>query len=135
MTLKTVRISTAAALAVAFTLVTPVRSSAATYTFQTLNNQNDTTFNQLLGINDSGTIAGYFGVGSITNPNKGYTLAPPYNQGSYTNENFPNSVQTQVVGINSKNSPTTVGFWVDGNQSNFGFVKQGKLVHERLKSK
>jgi len=103
----------------------PIPCAAADYTFQTLNNGVDPTFNQLLGINNTGTIAGYFGAGSAEHPNKGYTLAPPYTQASYTNENFPNSVQTQVVGINSNSSPTTVGFWVDGNANNFGFIKQG----------
>ena len=100
-------------------------SAASTYSFQKINNQTDPTFNQLLGINNTGTIAGYFGVGSMTNPNKGYTVAPPYGQGSYTNENFPLSAQTQVVGINSNGSPTTVGFWVDNAGNNFGFVNQG----------
>ena len=37
--------------------------AAPTYTFQTLNNNADPTFNQLLGINNAGTIAGYFGSG------------------------------------------------------------------------
>ena len=106
-------------------LLAPVPGSAADYTFQTLNNGADPTFNQLLGVNNAGTIAGYFGSGSAQHPNQGYTLAPPYTQASYTNGNFPNSVQTQVVGINNNNSPTTVGFWVDGNANNFGFVKQG----------
>ncbi|HEY3935840.1 MAG TPA: PEP-CTERM sorting domain-containing protein [Bryobacteraceae bacterium] len=111
---------------IAAALIYPLAGSAASnYTFQTLDNQTDPTFNQLLGINNTGTIAGYFGVGSTINPNKGYTLAPPYGQASYTNENFPGSAQTQVVGINSKGSPTTVGFWVDNNANNFGFVKQG----------
>jgi hypothetical protein len=96
-----------------------------TYGFQTINDSADPTFNQLLGINNSGTIAGYFGSGSATNPNKGYTIAPPYSQDSYTNENFPGSVQTQVTGLNNGNSPTTVGFWVDNAANNFGFVKQG----------
>ncbi len=107
-------------------LLCPLAGNAATtYSFQTLDNQADPTFNQLLGINNAGVIAGYFGVGSTAHPNKGYTLAPPYGQGSYTNENFPGSAQTQVVGINSNSSPTTVGFWVDNNANNFGFVKQG----------
>lgn len=107
-------------------LLCPLPGSAtSTYNFQTLNNQTDPTFNQLLGINNAGVIAGYYGVGSATNPNKGYTLAPPYGQASYTNENFPLSAQTQVVGINSNSSPTTVGFWVDNAGNNFGFVQQG----------
>lgn len=100
------------------------------YSFQTLNNNADLTFNQLLGINNAGTIAGYFGIGQTpatpnAPPNKGYTLAPPYTQASYTNENFPGSAQTQVVGINSFG--LTVGFWVDNNTAfdNFGFVDNG----------
>src|ERR1700756_5219661 len=48
---------------------------------------------------------------------------PHYGQGNYTNENFTNSVQTQVTGLN--NGTTTVGFWADANGNNFGFYKQG----------
>ena len=100
---------------------------ATTYTFQNIVNSNaaiggDANFNQELGINNSGTIVGYAGDGTIL-PNKGYTVAPPAYT-TFTPENFPNSVQTQVVGINSNASPTTVGFWIDGNGNNFGFVNQ-----------
>ena len=70
-------------------------------------------------------IAGYFGSGGMGHPNKGYTTVPPYT--SFTNENFPASVQTQVTGLN--NVGTTVGFWSDtnlgGGDNNFGFVDQG----------
>ncbi|MBV9749966.1 MAG: PEP-CTERM sorting domain-containing protein [Acetobacteraceae bacterium] len=102
--------------------------AAPSYTFQTLNNNTDPTFNQLLGINSAGTIAGYFGSGMAGHPNKGYTLAPPYGQGNYTNENFPGSVQTQVTGLN--NTGTTVGFWSNSNNgvgmdANFGFTDVG----------
>src|SRR5579863_5115909 len=95
--------------------------TAASYTFKTLNNNADPTFNQLLGINNHGVIAGYYGSGAAGHPNKGYTLKSPYGQNNYTNENFPGSVQTQVTGIN--NLGDTVGFWVDGNGNNFGFVE------------
>ncbi|MGD1098587.1 MAG: hypothetical protein ABSB35_42235 [Bryobacteraceae bacterium] len=40
------------------------------YNFQTLNNSGDLAFNQLLGINEPGVIAGYFGDG-VTLPNQG----------------------------------------------------------------
>ena len=109
-------------IAAALFLLAPAMQ-ASSYSFQTLNNNGDPAFNQLLGINNTGLIAGYFGDGVVL-PNKGYTLAPPYTQANYTNENFPNSVQTQVVGINNQASPTTVGFWIDGNGNNFGFVDQ-----------
>ncbi len=84
----------------------------------THNDAKDPTFNQLLGINNEGMIAGYFGSGRWStglHPNKGYTLNPPYGQGNFVNENFPGSVQTQVTGIN--NNDLTVGFWADAQQA------------------
>src|SRR5229473_7104856 len=65
------------------------QAAATTYTFTTLNDQADPTFNQLLGINVHNVIAGYFGSGAAGHPNKGYLLKPPYGQGNYVNENFP----------------------------------------------
>ena len=96
---------------------------ATSYSFQTLNNNNDPTFNQLLGINDFGVIAGYFGSGAQGHPNKGYQLEP--NRMRYINENFPGSVQTQVTGLNNRG--VTVGFWSNTNMgvgmdANFGWV-------------
>jgi len=96
-------------------------AAATTYTFTTLDNQADPTFNQLLGINNNGVIAGYFGIGSAGHPNKGYLLNPPYAQANYVNENFPGSVQTQVTGLNGIGD--TAGFWVGGGGSSHGFVE------------
>ncbi|HJU20226.1 MAG TPA: PEP-CTERM sorting domain-containing protein [Stellaceae bacterium] len=113
---------TAAALALG------AHSAHAGYAFQDIINNTDPTFNQELGINNAGTIAGYYGSGAAGHPNKGYTVVPPYGQGNFTPENFPGSVQTQVTGLND--AGTTVGFWSDtnkgvGQDSNFGFVDQG----------
>ena len=93
------------------------------YRFQIFDNNHDVTFNQLLGINDEGLIAGYFGSGAAGHPNKGYLLAP--NHIAYMNENFPGSVQTQVTGLNNRG--VTVGFWAPTNMgvgmdANSGFV-------------
>src|SRR5215471_2113859 len=97
-------------------------TAATAYTFTTLNDQADPTFNQLLGINGNHVIAGYFGSGAdARHPNKGYVLRPPYGQGNYTNENVPGSAQTQVVAIN--NIGDTAGFWVTANGTNHGFVR------------
>src|SRR5271169_396203 len=95
----------------------------AYYVFQDVVNMTDPTFNQELGINTAGQIAGYFGIGSTAHPNQGYTVVPPYAQANFAGENFPGSVQTQVTGIN--NIGTTVGFWVDASANNFGFVNMG----------
>lgn len=96
-------------------------SLSTSYTFTTLNDQADPTFNQLLGINSSNVIAGYFGSGNPGHPNKGYLLNPPYSQANYVNENFPGSAQTQVVALNNKGD--TAGFWVNAKGTNRGFVE------------
>jgi hypothetical protein len=115
----------AVALAGAASASTLSPASATSYSFVTLDNMHDVTFNQLLGINNEGVIAGYFGSGAAGHPNKGYVLLPPYGQGNYVNENFPGSVQTQVTGLNNRG--VTVGFWSNTNMgvgmdANFGWV-------------
>jgi hypothetical protein len=89
---------------------TQLRSNLADgYQIVTLNNGHDLTFNQLLGINNEGVIAGYFGSGATGHPNKGYVLRPPFAQHDFSNEDFPRSVQTQVTGLNDDG--ISVGFW------------------------
>jgi hypothetical protein len=113
-------IAAAAALAVGGAAsASPQVSGSSHYTFTTLDNASDLTFNQLLGINDAGVIAGYFGSGAMGHPNKGYLLRLPYGQSDYTNENFPGSAQTQVTGLNDVGN--TVGFWANAAGANFGF--------------
>jgi hypothetical protein len=96
----------------------------ARWSFSTLDNRNDPTFNQLLGINNSGVIAGYLGSGAQGHPNKGYLLFLSQHRSQYVNENVPRSVQTQVVGLNDRG--VTVGFWSGQNtasqkNANLGF--------------
>ncbi len=115
------RVGAVALLASTF-FIAGARAPAHAYTFTTINNLGDTAFNQLLGINNAGTIAGYFGDGTVI-PNNGYLLAPPYGPANYTPENVPGAFQTQVTGLN--NTGTTVGFWADTAGDNFGFYKSG----------
>jgi hypothetical protein len=111
-----------------------VAQGSSGYSFRTLDNANDLTFNQLLGINDNGHIAGYFGSGAAGHPNKGYLLRPPYgSQSRYQNLNFPGSVQTQVTGLNDEG--VQVGFWSTQNtasmsNNNFGFYLRNGHFHE-----
>jgi hypothetical protein len=92
---------------------------APTYNFLSVANPNDTAFTQLLGINNSSTIAGYWGDGSVV-PNHGFTLVLP---NSFTPENYPGAAQTQVIGIN--NTGWTDGFYVDGAGVTHGFTFDG----------
>src|SRR5258707_2913648 len=73
----------------------------------------DDTFTQTLGINDFDTIAGYHG----TAVNKGFVFSFPNN---FTLENFPNSAQTQVIGINNKGN--TDGFYIDAAGVTHGLI-------------
>jgi hypothetical protein len=102
---------------------------ATTYVFITLGSHKDRTFNQLLGINSSGKIAGYFGSGAKGHPNKGYTVRPPFHQSNFRSENFPGSEQTQVTGLN--NNGYTVGFFSTQNKKNLADDNIGFWAHNR----
>jgi hypothetical protein len=97
-----------------------VAGPPSSFSFSTLDNSADPTFNQLLGINAHNVISGYLGSGAAGHPNRGYLLSLPYAQANYVNENFPGSTQTQVTGLN--NLGDTTGFWVTANGTNHGFV-------------
>src|SRR5271165_486307 len=88
-------------------LTSAVLAAPISYSFLSVANPNDTAFTQLLGINNSSTIAGYWGDGTVV-PNHGFTLVLP---SSFTAENVPLALQTQVIGIN--NTGWTDGFFVD----------------------
>jgi hypothetical protein len=96
-------------------------AAATTYAFTPISNPNDPTFTQLLGINNANVIAGYDGSGQTVNgvlhPNKGFTLTLP---GTFTPENYPGSMQTQVIGID--NVGRTDGFYIDSAGSTHGFT-------------
>jgi hypothetical protein len=86
--------------------------AAADYSFGTLNNPGDTTFNELLSINNRGHIGGYFGSGAAGHPNTGYILRPPYGRTKYQRIMFPGSAQTRLTSLN--NTGVQVGFWTAG---------------------
>ena len=107
-------------------------SGSGAYSFTTLDDPADPTFNQLLGFNNDGMIAGYFGSGAAGHPNKGYVLVRTRRGFVVDNENFPGAVQTQVTGINDRG--VTVGFWSAQNTAsmsndNFGFYWQDGRFH------
>jgi hypothetical protein len=126
-----VAVAASGAVALTAALALPGPAGASTtqpggYQFRTVDNARDLTFNQLLGVNNEGLIAGYFGSGAQDHPNQGYLLWP--SSDTYQNENFPGSVQTQVTGLNDNG--VTVGFWSSMNTAsmvndNFGFFSVG----------
>jgi hypothetical protein len=120
MKMKSLAINLGFALVASLSMLAQDATTATTtYSFETVTYPND-TFTQLLGINNSEVIAGYHGAATTPeNPNKGFTLVLPK---SFTSENFPNSMQTQVTAINDRTpSPKTVGFYIDSKNLTHGF--------------
>jgi probable HAF family extracellular repeat protein len=108
-------------------------SAPASYSFRRLDNGNDGTYNELLGINNHGKIAGFYGSGSHGDPNQGYLLTSPYGQGSYHAENFPGSAQTVVADVND--SGVTVGYFSRTNKASGvngynGFYLKDSVYHK-----
>src|ERR1700733_15593271 len=78
--------------------------TASPFTIQTVTDPTGNNFINLLGINNSGTIAGF----DNNAPAQGFTLTLPSN---FTTENFPGAVSSMVTGINSLGD--TTGIYTD----------------------
>jgi hypothetical protein len=94
--------------------------SAATFAVQNVQFPTDPTFTQLLGINNGGTIAGFHGAVTA----QGFTLTLP---NSFTNQNFPGSVQSMATGIN--NAGSTVGIYMDAGGTTHGYTDIGGVFN------
>lgn len=110
-----------------------IRTSDVRYSFRTLGDPADPSFNQLLGISDGGLIAGYSGSGAAGHPNKGYVLVPASAAFAVHGKNVPGSAQTQVTGVNARGT-TAVGFFSGTNNANqvnanTGFYTAGGSFH------
>jgi hypothetical protein len=101
---------------IAAVLVTQAAVWATNFNVQSVQFPGDPGFTQLLGINNSGKIAGFHGAVTA----QGFTRTPP---NSFTNENFPGSAQTMVTGIN--NAGSTVGIYIDTAGTTHGFTDIG----------
>jgi hypothetical protein len=88
----------------------------------------DPGFNQILDLDNSGTVVGYRGSGAdAAHPNRGYLIRAPYRRGSVIPRNVPHAVQTQVIGVNEHGD--TVGFWIDRVGVTRGFVRHNGQYH------
>ena len=110
-----------------------------TFSFHTFDNPADhvvPTFNNLLGINNEGLIAGFYGSGAMNDPNQGFLLRPSSN--TFTAVDFPPSaqnpaLQTQLTGLNDKG--TVVGYFYNTNNgvavdNQFGFFEKDGVFTE-----
>jgi hypothetical protein len=98
--------------------------SQTNLTFQTFDNPADPTFNNLMGINNRGLIAGFYGSGDAGHPNTGYFLTQ---SGNFVPSEFPGAAQTQLTGLNDRG--VTVGYFYPTNNgvafdNQFGFYEK-----------
>jgi hypothetical protein len=82
-------------------MAVPVTGRAG-YSFGTLGDPKDATFNRLTGISNRGHISGYFGSAAAGHPSRGFILRPPYAAREYQDINFPHSAHTQLNGLNEQ---------------------------------
>jgi hypothetical protein len=94
------------------------------YTFETVDDQ-ASTFNEILGINDGAKLTGYYGSGSSSDPSVGYIVVAPYGQNNFRKESYPGAVGTELTGLNDKR--TFVGFYKDTQNDILGTVLVGGI--------
>jgi hypothetical protein len=98
---------------------------AGTYSFKTLDNPDDPSFNELLGINNLGKIAGYYGSGLPSNPSVGYVVRK-YGNSHYRRVKYPGAVDTVVSAVDNQND--IAGYYVSTTGGTFGFIKSNKGI-------
>ncbi len=88
------------------------------YSFTTLDNASDLTFNQLLGVNDSGEVVGVYTPGDNSQALDGFIWTP---QHGFTTLDDPHGVGTTTInGVNDLGQ--VVGFYVDADGNTDGFL-------------
>jgi hypothetical protein len=92
-----------------------------TYTFATVDDPNNSRINRLLGLNDLGKIAGYFGSGKKHDPSQGLLANPPYEDADFRTVDFPGAAQTQLTTL--INGASFGGFYTDYKHDVYGFIQ------------
>jgi hypothetical protein len=114
--LRTSRLALAATAISVFVSWGSGPAAAFSVSVQTVIDPTGTNFIQLLGINNSGTIAGTDNAVTA----QGFTMTLPNN---FTAENFPGAVTTMVTAINGMGD--TAGIYTDTGGNTHGFTKIG----------
>jgi hypothetical protein len=130
-------------------VITPRGSGtmAKNFSFTTFDDPADTitpTFTNLLGINDEGLIAGFYGSGNMGDPNQGFLLTPssdtftavpfpPSSQNPLVHPGFPAVQQVQLTGLNDDD--IVVGYFYNTNNgvpvdNQFGFFEKNGVFTE-----
>jgi hypothetical protein len=99
------------------------------YSFKTLDNPDDPTFNELLGINNLGKISGYYGSGSSSDPSVG-DIVRKYGNSDYHQVRYPAAIDTVVSAVD--NQSAFAGYYV-AKAGTFGFIKTNAGIWDSYK--
>jgi hypothetical protein len=91
------------------------------FAFATVDNPGSSTFNRATCINELGSIAGYYGSGTQSDPSHGYITMPPYTK--FRQENYPGAISTTLLSMSTNH--LRAGYFVDNTQQHntWGFVQ------------
>lgn len=98
---------------------------ASGFTYTTVDDEVDPSFNEILGIDDGARLVGFYGSGSASDPSVGYIVSPPYQQNDFRKEAYPGGVDTELTGISDKK--TIVGFYRDTDNDVNGLIFVGGI--------
>jgi len=107
-----------------------VSSTPFTFNFVTVDDPASSTFTSVLGIDNLGEIAGYYGSGTPSDPSHGFTSVVPY--AKFRVLNYPAALDTVATSLNSSSNRITAGYFLDStkNQTTWGFLRQQSLLSQ-----
>jgi hypothetical protein len=105
--------------------------SGSSYTYTTIDDPADPTYNVLTGINNLDKISGYYGNGSTSHPAHGYVAYEPYGPQNFRHEDYPSAKDTYITSLNNRKA--IAGWFIPpDNQKNwiYGCGEQGGIWTE-----
>lgn len=92
------------------------------FSFTTLDNPSNTSFNQITGVDELGQVVGNYGNGSKSDPSNGYTSLSPYT--TFKIIDYPSAISTTLTSINS-GGKIFAGYFVDNanDYTTWGFIR------------
>jgi hypothetical protein len=110
----------------------PVRElRGGSYTYTTIDDPADPTYNVLTGINNLDKVAGYYGNGTTSHPAHGYVANEPYGPQNFRHEDYPSAKDTYITSVNNRKA--LAGWFIPpDNQKNwvYGLGEQGGIWTE-----
>jgi len=95
------------------------------FTFLTVDDPGSKTVNVATSVNELGTISGYYGSGTLSDPSHGYLSSPPY--AKFRPINYPGAVSTTLMSMSTNH--LRAGYFIDNTKDHntWGFVQNNGI--------